>query len=66
MSMNESVKTQPMRFDLYGEISPRSTVFCQGSAGLKDAVQSVCKKVDARFYGGRGGAVMSRLEISPK
>lgn len=55
-SRNKSVKTQPMRFDLYGEINPGSTVFCQGSAGLKDAVRSVCVKVGARFYSGRGGA----------
>jgi hypothetical protein len=55
-SRNKSVKTQPMRFDLYGEIYPGSTVFCQGSAGLKTAVEGVCKKVNARFYGGRGGS----------
>lgn len=52
----DSVKTQPNRFDLYGEIEPKSTVFCQGSAGLKNAVETVCKIVGARFYGGRGGA----------
>jgi len=34
-SKTKSVKTQPKRFDLYGEIYPESTVFCQGSAGLK-------------------------------
>jgi hypothetical protein len=50
------VKTQPNRFDLYGEIEANSTVFCQGSAGLKNAVENVCKKVGAQFYGGRGGA----------
>jgi hypothetical protein len=55
-SPNKSVKTTPMRFDLYDEISARSAVFCQGSAGLKEAVHSVCKKVGADFYGGRGGA----------
>jgi len=31
-------------------------VFCQGSAGVKNAAYDVCKKVGARFYGGRGGA----------
>lgn len=56
LSRNKSVRTQPGRFDLYGEIEHKSTVFCQGSAGLKDAVEAVCKKVGARFYGGRGGA----------
>ena len=56
LSRNKSVKTQPGRFDLYGEIENKSTVFCQGSAGLKVAVEAVCKKVGARFYGGRGGA----------
>jgi hypothetical protein len=55
-SRNKSVKTQSNRFDLYGEIEFKSTVFCQGSAGLKDAVEDVCKKVGAHFYGGRGGA----------
>lgn len=55
-SRNKSVKTQPNRFDLYKEINAKSTVFCQGSAGLKDAVEGLCKKVGARFYGGRGGA----------
>ncbi len=56
LSRNKSVKTQPGRFDLYGEIEHKSTVFCQGSAGLKVAVEAVCVKVGARFYGGRGGA----------
>ena len=51
----KSVKTQLMRFDLK-VITPGSTVFCQGSAGLKGAVHGACKKVDAQFYGGRGGA----------
>lgn len=55
-SQVDSVKTQPNRFDLYGEIEAKSTVFCQGSAGLKNAVETVCKSVGARFYGGRGGA----------
>lgn len=53
---HKSLKTQPGRFDFYGEIEHKSTVFCQGSAGLKDAVEAVCRKVGARFYGGRGGA----------
>ncbi len=56
LSRNKSLKTQPGRFDLYGEIENKSTVFCQGSAGLTVAVEAVCKKVGARFYGGRGGA----------
>lgn len=56
LSKTKSVKTQPKRFDLYGEIYPESTVFCQGSAGLKDAVRKVCEEVDAVVYLGRGGA----------
>eukprot|EP00578_Thalassiosira_sp_NH16_P020462 CAMPEP_0181094590 /NCGR_PEP_ID=MMETSP1071-20121207/10072_1 /TAXON_ID=35127 /ORGANISM="Thalassiosira sp., Strain NH16" /LENGTH=653 /DNA_ID=CAMNT_0023176925 /DNA_START=220 /DNA_END=2182 /DNA_ORIENTATION=+ len=48
----KSVKTQLM----LKVITPGSTVFCQGSAGLKGAVHGACKKVDAQFYGGRGGA----------
>ena len=55
-SLNSSVRTQAKRFNLYTEVAPKSTVFCQGSAGLKDAVESACKKVDAFFYAGRGGA----------
>ncbi|KAK1736919.1 hypothetical protein QTG54_012364 [Skeletonema marinoi] len=55
-SRSKSVSTQPNRFDLYGEIEAKSTVFCQGGAGLKNAVETVCKKAGARFYGGRGGA----------
>jgi hypothetical protein len=55
-SRSKSVSTQLSRFDLYGEIEAKSTVFCQGGAGLKNAVEAVCKKAGARFYGGRGGA----------
>ena len=55
-SLNKSVKTQAVRFDMYAEIAHGSTVSCQGSENLKDAVQSCCKKVGATFYGGRGGA----------
>lgn len=55
-SSSKSVKTQAERFDLYSEISPGAKVFCQGSAGVKIAAHSVCKKVGASFYGGRGGA----------
>uniref|UniRef100_A0A7S2P576 Uncharacterized protein n=1 Tax=Skeletonema marinoi TaxID=267567 RepID=A0A7S2P576_9STRA len=55
-SRSKSVSTQLNRFDLYGEIEAKSTVFCQGGAGLKNAVEAVCKKAGARFYGGRGGA----------
>jgi len=52
----KSIKAQAERFDLYSEISPGAKVFCQGSAGVKNAAFDVCKKVCARFYGGRGGA----------
>ena len=55
-SRSKSVSTQPNRFDLYGEIEAKSTIFCQGSTRLKNIVEAVCKKVGARFYGGRGGA----------
>lgn len=58
---SKPVKIQPERFDLYEEIEHKSTVFCQGSAGLKNAVEAVCEKVDARFYGGRGGAREDQL-----
>lgn len=50
------VKAVDNRVDLYEEILPGSTVFCQGSAGWENAVESVCRAVDAHFYGGRGGA----------
>ena len=56
LSRSKSVRTQPNRFDLYGEIEKKSTVFCQGSAGLKNAVEAVCKILGARYFGGRGGA----------
>ena len=56
VSLISSVKTQPMRVDLNAEIAPKSTVFCQGSDGLKRAVDAVCRNAGARFYGGRGGA----------
>ena len=52
----KSIKAQAERFDLYSEILPGAKVFCQGSAGVKNAAYTVCKKVGATFYGGRGGA----------
>ena len=48
-SSDKTVKTQPMRIDLNVEIPDKSTVFCQGSAGLKRAVQAIYRDADARF-----------------
>ena len=50
------LETVVKRVNLYEEIFAGSTVFCQGSAGLKNAVGSVCREVDAHFDGGRGGS----------
>ena len=52
----ELVQLVRNRIDLNESILPGSTVFCQGSAGLKNAVKTVCKKVNATFYLGRGGS----------
>jgi hypothetical protein len=51
------------RLDLDLSIAEGSTVFCQGSAGLKHAVQAVSKKKGATFYGGRGGAKEDQLKV---
>jgi len=50
------IKVIEGRVDLYQVIVPGSIVFCQGAAGLKSSVKSVCNKVKAAaFHGGRGG-----------
>eukprot|EP00957_Ditylum_brightwellii_P208676 15358475-Ditylum_brightwellii.AAC.1 len=51
------------RLDLDLSIPECSTVFCQGSAGLKHAVQAVSKKKSATFYGGCGGAKEDQLKV---
>ncbi|KAL7530803.1 hypothetical protein ACHAWF_003518 [Thalassiosira exigua] len=56
IASTKSIRSIRERIDLYDEISAKCVVFCQGSAGLKDAVHSACKKVGAGFHGGRGGA----------
>ena len=53
---SEFVTLARNRIDLNASILPGSTVFCQGSAGLKNSVKTVCKKVNATLYLGRGGS----------
>jgi len=43
------------RIDFAQLITPKSIVFCQGSAALKSVVKHICDGEDATFYGGRGG-----------
>ena len=52
----DTVSLERTRIDLEQAIPRGSTVFCQGSAGLKDAVKSVCVEKGATYYLGRGGS----------
>jgi len=52
----DTVSFKRSRIDLGDYISEGCTVFCQGSAGLKDAVKSVCVDKKAAYYLGRGGS----------
>ena len=48
-----NVVTNRLAFDKI--ISSSTTVFCQGSGSLKDAVNRVCRNKKAVYYGGLGG-----------
>ncbi len=54
---DKSITLHKFRLDLDSLIPTKSTVFCQGSAGFKHAVEKVSKEKGSYFYGGRGGAV---------
>lgn len=51
-----NVSLERTRIDLDDSIPKGSTVFCQGSAGLKDVVKFICKKKGATYHLGRGGS----------
>ena len=54
-AIRSNISISRRRIALEPMIDQGSTVFCQGSAGLKKDVESVCEKNCAKFYGGRGG-----------
>ena len=51
-----NISLERTRIDLNESIPKGSTVFCQGSAGLKDAVKFICKQKGATYHLGRGGS----------
>ena len=43
------------RVNIEDYLLPGTTAFCQGSGGLKNAVEKACRKVGAAYHGGLGG-----------
>ena len=55
-AIGRNISMSRTRITFESIIDEESTVFCQGSAGLRKDVKSVCEQKCATYYGGRGGA----------